>query len=112
MDGEYLKNHRAIEFIWKEVPGATAYTFALYKREASGARKLVYTEKNTKAALVRIRELSILDVGTFEWTVTPYSYAKDGYLEQKGNVASQSFRIDFASPTKIEAVQPGKMYGK
>ena len=112
MDGEYLKNHRAIEFIWKEVPGATAYTFALYKRETSGARKLVYTEKNTKAALVRIRELSILDVGTFEWTVTPYSYAKDGYLEQKGGVASQSFRIDFASPTKIEAVQPGKMYGK
>mgnify|MGYP002853453832 FL=1 len=111
MNGAYLKNHRVIEFTWKEVAGATAYTFALYKREADGSRKVVYTERNTKAASARIKDLSILDVGTFEWQVTPFSYAKDGYLEQKGAASTATFRIDFASPTRVEGVQPGKMYG-
>lgn len=111
MDGEWLKKHRNIEFAWNEVVGATAYTFVLYKLDSVGKRKLVYTEKNTKASTVRIKDLSILDVGTFEWTVTPYSYAKDGYLEQKGNASSSTFKIDFASPTKVEAVKPGMMYG-
>lgn len=111
MNGEWLKKHRNIEFSWNEVAGATAYTFVLYKLDSSGKRKLIYTEKNTKAAFVRIKDLSILDVGTFEWTVTPYSYAKDGYLEQKGNPGSRVFKIEFASPTKVEAVKPGMMYG-
>ena len=111
MNGEYLKNHRIIEFSWREVSGATAYTFTLYKREADGSRKLVYTERNTKASSARIKDLSILEIGTFEWFVTPFSYAKDGFLEQKGSASSRIFRIDFASPTRVEAVKPGNMYG-
>ena len=111
IDGAYLKNHRVIEFAWKEVTGATAYTFVLYKREPNGSRRVVYTERNTKAAAARIKDLSILDVGTFEWSVTPYSYAKDGYLEQSGSASSRVFSINFASPTRVETVQPGKMYG-
>lgn len=111
VDGAYLKKNRALEFSWKEVTGATSYNFVLYKRDSSGGRKTVYTEKNTKASSVRIKNLSILDVGTFEWAVTPYSYAKDGYLEQRGETAVRQFKIDFASPTRVEAVKPGKMYG-
>ena len=60
---------------------------------------------------LRYREYSIFDVGNFEWAVTPYSYAKDGYLEQKGSASVGVFKIDFAAPTKVEGVQPGKMYG-
>ncbi len=111
MDGDYLKKHRSIEFSWKEVAGATSYSFSLYKKEANGTRKLIYSEKNTKSTLIRIKDLSILDVGNFEWTVKAYSYAKDGYLEQSGPLAASAFKIDFASPTKVEAVKPGKMYG-
>ena len=79
---------------------------------SNGSRKAVYSERSTKASSVTIKDLSILDVGSFEWSVTPYSYAKDGYLEQKGPVATSSFKIDFASPTKVEAVNPGVLYGK
>ena len=111
MDADYLRNHRTLEFSWGDVSGATAYTFVLYKREANGSRKAVFTERNTKTTMVRIKDLSILDVGTFEWSVTPYAYAKDGYLEQKGQVATRTFSIDFASPTRVETVQPGKLYG-
>lgn len=111
IDGAYLKKNRAIEFAWKEVTGATAYNFVLYKLDSAGRRKLIYSEKNTKASNVRIKDLSIFDVGNFEWAVTPYSYAKDGYLEQKGTASVGVFKIDFAAPTKVEGVQPGKMYG-
>ena len=108
----YLKSHRTIEFSWSEVSGATSYSFVLYKVESNGSRKAVYSERSAKASSVTIKDLSILDVGSFEWSVTPYSYAKDGYLEQKGPVATSSFKIDFASPTKVEAVNPGVLYGK
>ena len=111
IDGEYLKKNRAIEFSWKEVTGATAYNFLLYKVDSAGGRKVIYSEKNTKASNVRIKNLAIFEVGKFEWAVTPYSYAKDGYLEQKGPAAVSAFRIDFAAPTKVEGIQPGKMYG-
>ncbi|MBQ4378985.1 MAG: FecR domain-containing protein [Treponema sp.] len=111
MTGDYLKNHRTLEFTWNEVSGATAYTFVLYKKEENGSRRVIYTERNTKASVVRIKDLSILSVGTFEWSVTPFSYAKDGYLEQKGSASSALFRISFDSPTRVEAVTPGKMYG-
>ena len=111
MTADYLKNHRIIEFSWKEVSGATSYTFTLYKVNSDGSHRLIYTERNTKATSARIKDLSILEVGTFEWQVTPFSYAKDGFLEQKGTVSAATFRIDFASPTRVEAVSPGKMYG-
>lgn len=107
----YLKSNRRIEFSWRDVSGATSYSFALYKIEAGGARKRVYSEESVRTSSVTIKDLSILDVGNFEWSVTPYSYAKDGYLEQKGPAASSTFRIDFASPTEIEAVKPGTLYG-
>ncbi|MBR1536554.1 MAG: FecR domain-containing protein [Treponema sp.] len=111
MTGDYLKNHRTIEFLWAEVSGATAYTFTLYKKEANGKSRVIFTERNTKANSARIKDLSILDVGSFEWTVTPFSYAKDGYLEQKGRASARSFRISFDSPTRVETITPGKMYG-
>ncbi len=111
IDEAYLKNHRDIEFTWMEVPGATAYNFTLYKRSGGKRGKALHRAKNTKATSILIKDLSIFELGSFEWTVTPFSYAKDGYLEQSGPTSSQSFKIDFASPTNVEAVQPEKMYG-
>ena len=111
MDGAYLKNHRVIEFNWQEVSGATAYNFTLYKRSGGKHGKAVHTVKNTKGTSVLIKDLSIFELGTFEWTVTPFSYAKDGYLEQSGPASSHVFKIDFASPTNVEGVQPEIMYG-
>ena len=111
MGSSYLKSHRTIEFAWKEVAGATSYSFVLYKVEGDGRRSAVYSDRNAKGTSVTLKDLSLLDVGTFEWSVTAYSYAKDGFLEQKSGVATSSFKIDFASPTKVEAVKPGTLYG-
>ena len=76
----------------------------------NGGLKKIYSSsvKNTE---VSIKNLSIFDVGTFEWQVTAISHAKDGFEEQKGVIASSRFTIDFQLPKKVETVKPGTMYG-
>ena len=112
MDAAYLKAHRNLSFKWKKVTGATDYDFVIYQVLANGAYKQVYSQSKVKQTEVRIKDLSILDVGTFEWRVTAYSHAKDGYEEQKGNTASARFKIDFGLPSKVKTGDPGTMYGE
>lgn len=112
MDGAYLRAHRTITCRWLAVAGATAYTFTLSKRNANGSLTVILTERNTSRTSVTIRDLSVLDVGDFVWTVTAASYARDGYEEQRGRTATGAFKIDFAAPTRVDTVRPGKMYGE
>ncbi len=109
---EYLKKNRAITLSWKKVPGATDYSFVLSRKTASGATIPVKVEQKMRSTSVKISDLSSLDVGEFEWTVTAFSIAQDGYEERRSSPSSGNFRIDFASPNKIESVQPGRMYGE
>ena len=111
MDSVYLKKHRNISFKWKKVAGATDYDFAVYQVMKDGTYKKVYSQNGVKQSEVRIKDLSIFDVGTFEWRVTAYSHAKDGFEEQKGNAASSRFIIDFGLPSKVKTEDPGTMYG-
>ncbi len=108
----YLRNNRAITFKWNVVQGANAYRFTLYKKETNGSLKAIYEVKNTSSNSVTIKDLSILDVGQFAWSVAAYSYARDGYEEQSGKASTSSFSIDFSAPNKVEAVKPGAMYGE
>ena len=112
MDAAYLKNHRNITFKWKRVAGATDYDFAIYQLLANGTYKRVYAQSRVKQTELRIKDLSIFDVGNFEWRVTAYSHAKDGYEEQKSNAASARFKIDFGLPSKVKTGDPGTMYGE
>ena len=112
MDAAYLRAHRTIEFTWNPVEGATAYTFTLSKRNANGSVKVITTEKNIRNTSATIKDLSVLDVGDFVWTVTAASFARDGYEEQQGRTATGRFKISFSAPTKVDTVQPGKMYGE
>lgn len=112
MDAAYLKSHRNISFKWKKVAGATDYDFAIYQVLANGTYKRIYSQNKVKQTEVRIKDLSIFDVGTFEWRVTAYSHAKDGYEEQKSNIVSSRFKIDFGLPAKVKTGDPGTMYGE
>ena len=112
MDSDYLKNHRNISFKWKKVAGATDYDFAVYQVLSNGTYKRVYSQSKLKQTELRIKDLSIFDVGTFEWRVTAYSHAKDGFEEQKSKEASARFRIDFGLPSKVKTGDPGTMYGE
>ena len=112
MDAAYLKAHRNLSFKWKKVTGATDYDFAVYQVLANGTYKRIYSQNKVKQSEVRIKDLSIFDVGTFEWRVTAYSHAKDGYEEQKSEAVSARFKIDFGLPAKVKTGDPGTMYGE
>ncbi len=107
----YLRKNRAITFSWKEVPGATDYIFVLFQKNADGSVKRVYSEKTEKTQ-VRFRKLSSLDIANFEWNVTAFSHAKDGFEEQQGEVSKGEFKISFDLPDKIKTIKPGKMYAE
>lgn len=109
---DYLKTNKNIYFDWASVDGATEYKFTLYQRNSDGTLKRIYEEKGLKNSEIRIRDLSIFDIGRFEWNVTAYRYAKDGYLEQQSHVAVGNFKIDFALPGKVKTIDPGKLYGE
>ena len=112
MDAAYLKAHRNLSFKWKKVAGATDYDFAIYQVLANGTYKRIYSQNKVRQTEVRIKDLSIFDVGNFEWRVTAYSHAKDGYEEQKSDPVSARFKIDFGLPSKVKTGQPGTMYGE
>lgn len=112
MGPTYLRTNRTITFRWRAVSGATSYSFVLYKRGRNGSLSAVYSERAVQGTQVRLTDLSILDVGDFVWNVTAFSYARDGYEEQRGRAATGTFKIDFTVPDKVETVQPGRLYGE
>ena len=112
IDSSYLRKNRNITFNWNKVNGATDYEFVLYQVLSDGSYKNIYSQSMLKSTEVKIKNLSIFDLGTFEWRVTAYARAKDGYLEQKGSISSSRFTIDFALPKKVETIKPGTMYGE
>ena len=72
--------------------------------------KKIYSEETSKDTLVRLKDLKILDVGDFEWQVTAYCYAADGYEEQHSKVSVGNFKIDFTKPKKVQTKDPGRLY--
>ncbi len=112
MDSQYLRKNRTIVFTWQAVEGATEYQFALYRKGSGKSLIPVMTERSVKGTSVRLKDLSVLDVGDFVWNVTAYCYAKDGYEEQHSRVASSEFKISFDEPDKIQTIKPGRMYAE
>ena len=110
IDSTYLRKNRALNFEWKEVPDATEYNFIIYRKDKSGKLIPVYSEKSVKGTKVRLKKLTMFDVGDFEWNVTAYSYAKDGYEERRSPVAQGSFSVKFDSPKQITTEKTGRMY--
>lgn len=109
---DYLKKNRNVTFSWKAVPGATDYSFTLNLRKPDGSIKRIYSEKNIKGTTVKFKKLEALDLGDFEWNVTPYSHAKDGFEEQSGKTATGKFAIKFELPGAVQTKDPGRVYGE
>ena len=108
----YLRQYRTITFSWRAVSGANSYNFVLYKKSKDGSLAAIYESKKQGETSLTLKDLSILDVGDFVWSVTAFSYASDGYEEMSSRATTRTFSIDFNAPSKVETVQPGTMYGE
>jgi len=111
MDAKYLKKNRSLIFSWKPVENANDYSFVLFKKNSDGTLEKVYSERTGKSTSVKFKQLKLLDVGEFQWQVTAYTYAKDGFEEQHSKVSTGSFVIDIKLPGKVKTKTPGEMYG-
>ncbi|MCR5172576.1 MAG: hypothetical protein K6B73_06910 [Treponema sp.] len=107
---EFLRSNRQLNFRWQSVPGASEYSFNLFKRQSDGSLKNIYSVKSTKNTGVTLKDFSILDVGTFIWNVKAFSLAKDGFKEQESPVSESNFIIDFNLPEEVESIKPETMY--
>ena len=112
IDQTYLKKNRTISFAWKNVKNATDYTFVIYKKNDNGTLKKIYEEKNLKSTEIKIKNLTIFDSGTFEWHVTAYCHASDGFEELKSSAAVRNFTIDIKKPSAVKTVEQKTMYGE
>ncbi len=109
-DSKFLRKNRSISFEWKAVEDASSYNLVLYKIDNSGKRNLIWSEKNIKTNKIKLKKLNILDVGYFEWNVTAFSYAKDGFEERPASIAKGNFRISFDSPNQIKTEKKDRMF--
>ena len=111
MNAPYLREHRTITFRWKALKDATHYDFILYKVSKTG-RETVISRQKLRENQVRLTDLTLLDIGNFEWRVQAHSYARDGFEEQKSEVATSTFSINFEAPTAVETLETGSMYAQ
>lgn len=111
IDINYLRVNRTVRFKWSPVTGATDYTFVLYQKNPNGTLKRIVSE-NIKSTEYVLTDLRTLDVGTFEWQVTAFTHAYDGFEEQKGKVSSSSFVVNLDLPDTVKTKDPGKMYAE
>ena len=110
MDSKFLRKNRSVSFEWTEVEGATEYSFVIYRKDKNGRLASVYSENKLKTNKLRFKQLSALDLGDFEWNVTAFSYAKDGYEERCSQVAQGSFTVRFEAPKQITTENTGRLY--
>ena len=110
IDSKYLRKNRTVSFEWAEVEGATDYNFVIYRKDKSGRLVSVYSENRIKNNKVRFKDLKVLDIGDFEWNVTAYSFAKDGFEERRSPVAQGNFSVKIDAPKQITTEKTGRLY--
>lgn len=111
IDIPYLKNNRAVSFKWKAVPNATDYMFELYQKNDNGTLRKIES-KNIKSTTFELTDLTVLDVGKFEWQVTAFAHTSGGYQEQKSPITVTEFSVNLDLPDTVKTKDPGRMYAE
>ena len=112
LGSKFFRTSRTVNFSWQQVEGATDYSFRLLKRNPDGSLKELKTIERTRDTSFVLKDFSILDVGRFEWTVTAYTRASDGFIERESPVAKNYFTIDFGIPETVESIKPETTYAE
>jgi hypothetical protein len=103
-----LRTSRIIPFSWNPVPGAAAYVFSLYQ-ETGGERQRIDTVE-LRTPNYTFNKLSLLERGSFIWTVQALGKGNDGTVEQ-GNTAENRFVVDIPELRRYTLPEAGNLYG-
>ncbi len=106
---EYFLRENALTFAWEAVKGADSYSFRLITADR---RRVVYVADRVEGTSVSIRDLSILDRGSYVWEVTAFAAKGDSSPARSGKRSSASFSIVLPPLTAPERAGTGTFYGK
>jgi len=95
-DSNFASDDPQIHFAWNPVNGAQSYVFAIY----SGNKKVLTRTVKKTSYILSGDGLSLLENGTFSWTVT--AAAKIGGREYQSKSGTSSFVIKLSDLNNVE----------
>ncbi|TGM47504.1 iron dicitrate transport regulator FecR [Leptospira biflexa] len=103
-----MKGKTSLDFHWK-MSGSTADRFDLVLYQHSPDKKVAIYKVSTKDTSYQLKDLSILDEGSFSWDLSVY---KDSnfLLSRKGNFILALDQLKSLKPTDIEFISPKRLY--
>lgn len=109
---EYWSKNKKIEFTWSSVKDAQGYIFTIYNgRPSKDNKNAVLTRSLTKTSFT-LTDLSVIDKGTYYWTVEPVTYYQEGKIFQHGKKEARSFKVDLPDVKNVKFRGAGTLYGK
>ncbi|HNL00615.1 MAG TPA: hypothetical protein PKJ30_05875, partial [Leptospiraceae bacterium] len=99
-----MTDKNELYFKWDPVRGAEGYDFTLFRSYPDGRRTAILNLKTQRADFM-LRDLGILDVGGFTWSVS--AYGRNQVSEPAASDFTITLRIDVGKP---EIVTPGVQY--
>lgn len=111
IDISYLRDFRNIQFKWSENKLVNEYLFELYQKNDKGTSRRILSAKITENSYL-LSDLTVLDVGEFEWRVTAFKKAADGSINNKSKTVSGSFSVNLNLPDTVKVKDTGRMYGE
>ncbi|MBL8019516.1 MAG: FecR domain-containing protein [Leptospirales bacterium] len=98
-----MTDKNELYFRWAAVNGAEGYDFTLYRNAPEGRRPVINLKTQRPEFL--LRDLGVLDIGAFSWTVN--AYGKNQISELSVSDFNITLRMDVGKP---EVVTPGVLY--
>jgi len=99
---------RRIVFSWSAVNEANAYILTILHETDNGRRQIVRTNPMDQTRWI-LDDLSNMDNGAFVWQVEAVNRNRDGVIEQRGQIAENTFHVDVPIP-QIKTENPGVFY--
>lgn len=103
-----MKGKSSLDFHWK-LSGITADKFDLVLYQHFPDKKIAIYKTSTKEPHYQLKDLSVLDEGSFSWDLSVY---KNGnfVLSRKGNFILALDQLKSLKPTDIEFISPKRLY--
>ncbi|GBF50235.1 sigma factor regulatory protein, FecR/PupR family [Leptospira ryugenii] len=102
-----MKNKKSLDFSWKGSPDADRYDLVLF--QVAGAKRSAIYRNSVKGNSASLKDLSILDEGTFSWELTEYAEG-DARQSKKGNFIISLDQLKTLKPADIEFISPKRLY--
>jgi hypothetical protein len=105
----FQQMNNIITFRWSPVQDANAYIFTLYHQTTAGRRQIIRLAPQ-RATTWTLRDLRLLDRGTFIWRVEAVQITGN-QIAREGETAENHFIMNIPTAGGVQLQTPGVLYG-